>query len=87
MIKQCENDTMTRTGHNLRSIMILTNNYSVLQIKQSELASQTYRVIPEEEEWRVNIVKELIEARYDRSILQDFSYEEINSLIEIASTT
>ena len=87
MIMHCQDNTMTRTGNNLRTIMLLTNDYSVLQIKPINLYSLTYKDIPEGEEWRVNILKELIDARYDRSMLQDFSYDEINHLIELVSTT
>ena len=87
LIKNCENDTMTRTGNNLRTIMLLTNVNSISQIKQSVLTSQSYRDIPDGEEWRVPVLKELIEARHDRSMLPEFNHDEIDHLIEIASTT
>ena len=87
MIKKCENDTMTRTGNNLRTIMLLTNVNNIFQIKETDLTEQTYRDIPNEEEWRVPILKELIAARHDRSMLPEFTHDEINHLIEIASNT
>ena len=86
MMKNCENNTTTRTGNNLRTIMLLTNVNHISQIKQSDLTSQTYRDIPDGEEWRVPLLKELIEARHDRNMLPEFTHDEIKYLIEIAST-
>ena len=86
MIKKCENDTMTKTGNNLRTIMLLTNVNTIFQIKQSDLNLQTYRDIPDGEEWRIPVLKELIEARHDRSMLPEFTLDELDHLIEIAST-
>ena len=85
MVNICENDTQTKTGNNLRTIMLLTNKNSVTQIKDSDISSSVYNQIPEGEEWRVQLIKELIEAKYNRDILQDFSYDEISAMIDTAS--
>ena len=38
MVNICENDTQTKTGNNLRTIMLLTNKNSVTQIKDSDIS-------------------------------------------------
>ena len=86
MISQCEKDTTTRTGHNLRTIMLLTNSCSLIQMNQTDITSQTYKNIPDGEGWRVHLVKELIEARHDRNLLHEFSYDEIDDLVHLACT-
>ena len=86
MVNMCETDTMTKTGNNLRTIMLLTNKNAVLEVKDSDLSSKIYKQIPEGEEWRVPLLNELIEARYNRDMLQEFSYEEIGDMIDLAST-
>jgi len=86
MINQCQNDTSTRTGHTLRTIMLLTNSCSLIKMTQFDLTSQTYKDIPEGEEWRVNLIKELIDARHDRNFLPEFSYDENDDLVHLACT-
>ena len=57
MISNCENDTMSKTGHNMRSIMLLTNQTLLSKIKDSDLNSVIYKQIPEGEEWRVHTLR------------------------------
>ena len=85
MINECEKNTMTKTGNNLRSSMLLTNNNLISQIKNSDFTPIIYKEIPNGEEWRVNLIKELIDVRHDRDMLQGFTYDEIGDLIELAS--
>ena len=63
-----------------------TNSSSLSQIRQSDLISQTYRDIPKEDEWRVHLLREFIEARHDRDLLHEFSYNELDDLIHLACT-
>ena len=87
MMNLCENNSMTKTGHNLRTILLLTKKNSISQIQESDFVSLAYKNIPEGEEWRVQLLKELIDIRHNPKMLQEFSYDEIDEMISQASTT
>ena len=87
MMNLCENNTMTKTGQNLRTILLLTKKNLITQIQQSDLVSLKYKNIPEGEEWRVQLLKELIDIRHNPEMLHEFSYAEIDEMIYQASTT
>ena len=78
---------MTRTGHNLRSILLLTNKTSFSKIEKSDLDNITYKEIPDGEEWRVHTLKELMEIRQNPEMLPNFSYKDIEDLISFVCTT
>ena len=86
-MSNCENDTMSITGHNLRIIMLLTNQTLLSKIKDSDLNSVIYKQIPEGEEWRVHTLKELMEIRHNPDLLENFTYEEVDEMISFVSTT
>ena len=87
VINYCENDTMSRTGHNLRSILLQTNKTSFSIIKQSDIDTLIYNEVPEREKWRVHTLKELLEIRHNPEMLENFNYEEIDDLINYVCTT
>ena len=45
-----------------------------------------YKDIPAEDEWKVQVAKELIEAKHDTSILPNFSTKEIEVLLDYFTT-
>ena len=87
VLNYCESDTMTRTGHNLRSILLLANKTSFSEIIQSDLDTIIYKEIPDGEEWRVHTLKELMEIRQNPEMLPNFSYKDIEDLISFVCTT
>ena len=87
MIKHCENNSQSKTGHNLRTILLKTEKTNISQIDSASINSQKYFRIPDGEEWRVDFLKELIEVRNDPALLENFSIEEIEDFIHFACTT
>ena len=45
-----------------------------------------FKVLPEEEKWRVPLILELLETRYKSIDLQGFEIKEINDMINDACT-
>ena len=88
MINHCENDIMSRTGHNLRTILLMTNKTSFSKLNNSDLDRLNYREIPEGDEWKIQTLKELLDIRYNPDMLENnFTHGEIEDLIDYVSTT
>ena len=87
VLHNCENDTMTRTGHNLRSILLLTDKTSFSEINKADLDNVIYKDIPDGEEWRVHSLKELMEIRHNPEMLPNFTYKDIEDMISFVCTT
>ena len=80
--KLCQNDTQSITGSNFRKIMLLCKKTSIDHIVDTDIDNLSFCEIPENEEWRLNLVKDLIEARNDPEVLPGFSYAEITDMLE-----
>ena len=80
----CENDCGSLTGRNLRRIMLLCDKNSPSSLEASDISSLQYFSLPQEEEWRIGMINELIDIRLNRVELPGFSKEEINDLLKIA---
>ena len=63
LLNLSKNDVRTRTGKNLRMLMILLGKKSVDDLAAEDIDSMEYYKAPERELWRVNFLEELIEAR------------------------
>ena len=87
MINQTELYTLSRTGHNLRTIMLICEKNDLSQVSPSDLTSLNYSEVTDGEFWRISFLKELIEIRYDPEMLQNFTIDEIEDMIHFISTT
>ena len=79
-------DCRSTTGHNLRKIMLKTNNVSVDDIKVNEIKSQSYYRTPEYCSWRVNFVKEIQEIRFGNLMIPNVNNEELTEILKDVST-
>ena len=64
-------DVRTTTGSNLRNILLLTDLYDVDDLHPGLVNSFEYHKIEEKEQWRLNMVKELIDIKHGVKILPD----------------
>ena len=87
MINECQSNTMSRTGKNLRSIMLMCGETNVMNLQTNDIKRLTYVEVPKNENWRVPLLKELLEIRQDPDMLEGFSSEEIDLLIHYTCTT
>ena len=88
------NDTRTITGKNVRKILLETGTFDILSIDTNELKrSFQYKQIPDEEKWRINILKELVNTKQGNlEIIFDeetekLTAEEIDNMIHIITTS
>ena len=84
MFNICQYDANTITGSNFRKIMLLCKKTNIDQIDDNDIQNLTYSPVPLNEEWRVNLIKDLLEARNDPDILPGFSNVEISDMLEFA---
>ena len=72
-----ENDCRSIFGLNIRNICLQNNNANILDCKKYAVK---YFPIPENELWRVNILKELIELK-ESHFVNGFSNDELMYII------
>ena len=64
--------------------MILCKKTNIDHIVDTDIDNLTFCEIPANEEWRLNLVKDLIESRNDPELLPGFSHAEITDTLEFS---
>ena len=82
-----KSDVRTTTGSNLRNILLLTDLNDVDDLHPGLVNSLQYHMVEEKEQWRVNMVKELINIKQGVTVLPDvWSTEELESILTLLCT-
>ena len=76
-----KNDVRSTTGFNLRKIMLLLKKKHIDDIKIEDLNEYIHAPVSRNDVWKVELVKELIEVKYDELQLDNLSKEEIDMII------
>ena len=63
LMSEIEQDVRSNTGYNLRMLMIHSNKSDIHDIVQSDIESLSYFNMAEDEEWRVEMLRHLLEER------------------------
>ena len=79
LLSETQYDARSNTGKNLREIMIQTSRSDISEIQLSDIESIQYFELAEDEEWRVEMLRHLLEER-DKSLLDDEDLEWLNYL-------
>ena len=80
-------DVGSVTGKNLNRIMNLCNLDSIDSIHPSVCENLKFRNIPDGEAWRIGFVAELIDIKHADSVVENFSQEELDEILEYICTT
>ena len=80
-----KHDCMSVTGSNLRNIMLLVGKSNIEDLCPEDHNLVKYNEIPEEETWRVSVIKELVDVTWGESVVEGFSREELNYMLGYAS--
>ena len=70
-MSEIELDVLSTTGSNLRNIMIETSKSNIYEVELSDTNRLCYFKLDEEEEWRIEMLKYLLEERRDRQLDSD----------------
>ena len=82
LLRLVSHDTRSTTGSNLRNILLLTDKYRIEDITVQDIDNYCYAPAKDEDLWKFDIVKELIEVRADQCVIEDFSSEELDDILE-----
>ena len=74
------------TGSNIRHLMLRYNGGTFDELRESIRKSPLYKKAADADLWKIEAVKDLTEAIYDRSILPGFETEEIQQIRNYLST-
>ena len=75
----CEKDCRSL---NLKNIMLLCEKDNIESISISDLEDLKYFPVPENESWRVNLLKELLDSRLESMEIPGFSQQELTNMID-----
>ena len=87
LLNVIKNDTRSTTGNNLRNILLLCEKSQLEEIDFDSINQIRYHPIDEENEWKLNIIEELINSKYCLLTIPGFSVEECEDLIVSISTS
>ena len=81
------NDVGSTTGSNLRNSLLLTDKNSIEEINSDDVRRMKYHPIEEKDAWKVNIIKELTNIKYNELELSEFSREELDEILSYVCTS
>ena len=87
LFKICQSDSSSTTGSNMRNIMLLCEKTSIHDLVPSDIDSLMFENIQENEEWRVSLIKELVDIKHNNELLPGFSSEEVEDIMKFACVT
>ena len=82
LLQSIKRDCRSVTGSNLRNILLLTNKDDISQLQNSDITRIVYMPVPDNEMWRIEMLKELIEVKWGDVVIDNFEEGEINEMIE-----
>ena len=80
-------DTRSATGSNLRKMMLLFGKVKVEDITESDVDAFKYAAVPPGDEWRVEILKEIIAIRNSNLEVENFDEEELDEIMNYLCTS
>ena len=81
------NDCRSTTGRNLRKLMVRFNAGNLKELGDHMNTMPEYKIADENDLWKINAVKDLIDAKFDQTILPYFTTNEIDELRDYLSTS
>ena len=82
LLKVVRNDVRSTTGSNLRNILLLTDKSNVDDLKINDVKTLIYSPVKNENLWKIDIVRELIDVKAGQKHVEDFSEEELQNILE-----
>ena len=82
-----KHDVRTTTGSNLRNILLLTDLFDVDDLHSGLVNTLEYHKIEEKDQWRIQMLKELIDIKHGVVDLQgEWSTEELETILTYLCT-
>ena len=77
VLREIENDCRSTTGRNMRKLSL---EYDVHRIDNIDVNQQPYIDIPTGDEWKINVVQEMMEIKSGQLQVDDFSLKEVDEI-------
>ena len=87
LLQLIRHDTRSTTGSNLRNIMLLLGKVTIDEIRLNDIDSFEYSSVLPDNQWKVDMVREIIEVRGDELKIDNFSRQELDELMEYLCTS
>ena len=87
LLKLIRHDARSTTGSNLRNIMLLLEKVSIDDIRLKDIVKFEYSKVLPENQWKVKMVKEIIDVQADQLIVENFSREELEEIMDYLCTS
>ena len=78
-------DSRTVTGSNLRFIMLLANKNTIEEVTKTKVVVK-YQEVSEENNWKPNFVKEIVDIRHKKLTVEEFEKDELDEILEYLCT-
>ena len=87
LLNLVQNDVNSVTGRNIRRILLLTNRSRWTDVTKTDVDKIVYAEIPDGNGWRVPLFHELTDVKFGQTVIDGFSFDECNEMLEFACTT
>ena len=75
------------TGRNLKRILLLTNERKFDEITDADIDKIMYAEMKNENSWRVPLIQEIMDMKFGKLIIDGFSSEECEEILQCACTS
>ena len=86
LLKETLENTLSFTGRNMRSIMMMTEKTNVNMLTLEDIKAIEYHPYTKEENWKKNLLGETMELKYGLLSTQ-LNDEEINAMVDYLCTS
>ena len=76
-----KNDARSTTGYNMRNMMLLFNKNTIDDIEEKDITEYVYAPVDKKDEWKIQILKELIDVKNGELELENICTEEVDTMI------
>jgi hypothetical protein len=86
LLNVVKHDARSTTGSNLRNIMLILDKVNTRDISVKDIENFEYAAVKPEDQWKVNMVEEIIEARESQVNIENFEMDELDEILEYLCT-
>ena len=87
MFNLIKHDIRCTTGYNLRNIKDLCQKDQISELSPNDAELIKYHSLPDEDLWKVQMIKEIIDTRFDILTIEGFSNSELDHMIDFLCTS
>ena len=87
IMETSKKDVRSITGQNLKNIMLLVGKTSVDKVEKKDAENIHYHTLENEDIWKVDAIKEIIEVKSRRLEISDFDNDELEDILTYLCTS